>query len=95
MTNINSIVSEFARLTEEEKQLKRRIDELKSIIFDQSGKSNSFETDDYTIIIKQTESTRLDTKSLYADFPDIKSAYGKTSISKSIVVAKRDDTKTA
>ena len=95
MFNINSIVSEFVALTEMEKQTKKRIDELKAIIFDHAGDSDSFTTEGYTIVIKQTESIRLDTKALYKDFPDIKNTYGKTSISKSIVAAKRDDTKTA
>ena len=95
MFNIDTIVSEFVALTEMERQTKKRIDELRTIIFDHAGDSDSFTTSDYTIIIKQTESIRLDTKELYKDFPDIKKTYGKTSISKSIVAAKRDDTKTA
>lgn len=95
MININSIVSEFIALTETEKQTKKRIDELKAIIFDHAGGSDSFATDDYTIIIKQSESFRLDTKALYSDFPDIKNTYGKITISKSIIPARRDDTKTA
>ena len=95
MFNINNIVSEFVALTEMEKQTKKRIDELKTLIIDHAGDSDSFTTDNYTIVIKQTESIRLYTKALYKDFPDIKNTYGKTSISKSVITAKRDDTKTA
>lgn len=95
MFNIDNIVSEFVALTEMERQTKKRIEELKTIILENACDSDSFTTSDYTIVIKQTESIRLDTKALYKDFPDIKNTYGKTSISKSIVTAKRDNTKTA
>ena len=93
--NINSIISELIETGETVKTLEKRAKELKEQIFTFAGNSDSFETDLYTVIIKATESIRLDTKALYNDFPDIKQTYGKTIVSRSIIPAAKQEQKTA
>lgn len=93
--DINTIISELIIATESARQIEKRLKELKEQIFAFAGNSTAFETDAFSVIIKQTESFRLDTKALYADFPDIKETYGKTSIARSIIPVAKTNTKTA
>ena len=83
--DINSIISELIIATEEEKAAAARIKAYKAMILDYAKDRDFFDTADYNVLIKSTESFRLDTKSLYTDFPDIKETYGKTVVSRSVV----------
>lgn len=86
---INEIVSAYIKAKEAEKEAKKTADLMKNLILEKAGNNSLLETDVYTIIIKITESIRLDTKSLYRDFPDIKKDYGSTSTSCTISVAEK------
>ena len=56
----------------------------KDFILATCGDVDEFTTDLYRVYVKRTQSTRLDTKALYKDFPDIKETYGKTTVSRSL-----------
>lgn len=93
----NEIIAAYIAATEAEKAAKKQAETLKAAILEFMGPALALETDLYSIIIKETETTRLDTKALYKDFPDIKNDYGKTSLSRSVTIATRSaaTTKTA
>lgn len=93
----NDIIAAYLAATEAEKAAKKQVEAMKNLILEFMGSAAALETDLYSVIIKETETTRLDTKSLYKDFPDIKKDYGKTSISRSVTIAARSaaTTKTA
>lgn len=93
----NEIIAAYIAATEAEKRAKKQAEEMKNLIIEFMGPAATIETDLYSVIIKETETTRLDTKSLYKDFPDIKKDYGKTSVSRSVTIAARSAaaTKTA
>ena len=82
--DINTIISEYIKAKEQETAAKKRIAALKSIIMDHAKNADNFSTDIYTVVIKTTTSSRLDTAALYRDFPDIKSVYEKSTTSKTI-----------
>lgn len=87
--DINTIVSEYIRATAAETAAKKRVAELKTALIDYARGAASFDTSDYTVIIKTTTSCRLDTKALYKDFPDIKDVYNRPTTSTSIITAAR------
>lgn len=82
--DINTIIAAYIESKEQEKQAKKRADAMKALIIDYAKSADNFKTDVYTVIIKTTTSTRLDTTALYKDFPDIKNTYGKTTTSQTI-----------
>ena len=82
--DINTIITSYLQEKEQEKQAKKRADAMKALIIDYAKSADNFTTDIYTVVIKTTTSTRLDTTSLYKDFPDIKNTYGKTTTSQTI-----------
>lgn len=82
--DINSIISEMLRAKEEEAAAKKRADTMKKLLLAHVGDAELYQTDVYTVFVKTTASTRLDTAALYADFPDIKETYGKTTVSKTV-----------
>lgn len=85
----NEIIAAYIAATEAEKAAKKQAEAMKNLILEFMGSAAALETDLYSVIIKETETTRLDTKSLYKDFPDIKKDYGKTSVSRSVTIAAR------
>lgn len=85
----NEIIAAYIAATEAEKAAKKQAETMRALILDLLGDAASLETDLYTVAVKATESLRLDTKALYHDFPDIKRDYGKTTVSRSVVVAAR------
>ena len=89
--NINDIISELIIAKEEEKAAAARVKAYTAMVLEHAKENDYFETQDYSVFIKKTESFRLDTKALYADFPDIKETYGKTTISRSIIPAVRNN----
>jgi len=82
--SINDIIAAYNAAKEQEKQAKKRAEEMKDLILAHAGGADNFTTDIYTVVIKTTTSSRLDTTALYKDFPDIKETYGRTTESKSI-----------
>lgn len=85
----NEIIAAYIAATEAEKAAKKQAETLKAAILEFMGSAPALETDLYSVIVKETETVRLDTKALYKDFPDIKNDYGKTSVSRSVTVAAR------
>lgn len=93
----NEIIAAYIAAVDAEKAAKKQADAMKALLLDAMAGAAALETDLYSVIVKETESVRLDTKALYHDFPDIKKDYGKTTISRSVTVAARSAaaTKTA
>lgn len=81
---INEIIAAYNAAKAEETAAKKRAENMKKLILEYAGIADNFTTDTYTVVIKTTVSTRLDTAALYKDFPDIKESYGKTTESKSV-----------
>lgn len=82
--NMNDIITSYLQAKQAEADAKKRAAAMKEIILQHAGDADNFTTDVYTVIIKTTTSSRLDTTALYKDFPDIKETYGKTSTSKTV-----------
>jgi len=89
--SINDIIAAYNAAKEQEKQAKKRAEEMKDLILSHAGNADNFTTDIYTVVIKTTTSSRLDTTALYKDFPDIKETYGRTTESKSITAVATAD----
>lgn len=90
----NEIIAAYIAASETKKTIEKQLEELKATIIDFMGNSATFETDKYSVILKTTETIRLDTKALYKDFPDIKKDYGKLSVSRSVVAVPRSAAET-
>lgn len=82
--DINTIIAEYLKAKQEEAAAKKRGSALKELILNHAKGADNFTTDVYTVIIKTSSSTRLDTAALYKDFPDIKETYGKVTTSKTV-----------
>lgn len=82
--NINDIITSYLQAKQAETDAKKRAAAMKELILQHAGDADNFSTDVYTVIIKTTTSSRLDTAALYKDFPDIKNTYGKTTTSKTV-----------
>ena len=82
--NINEIIANYNAAKEAEREAKKRAETMKALILEHARGAEMFTTDVYTVVIKTSSSTRLDTAALYKDFPDIKETYGKTTTSKSV-----------
>ena len=82
--DINTIIANYLNAKQEEAAAKKRAAAMKELILKHAGSTDNFTTDVYTVVIKETTSTRLDTVTLYKDFPDIKNTYGKTTTSKTV-----------
>ena len=82
--NINDIITSYLQAKQAETDAKKRAAAMKELILQHAGDADNFTTDVYTVIIKTTTSSRLDTATLYKDFPDIKNTYGKTTTSKTV-----------
>lgn len=82
--DINTIITNYLQAKQAEADAKKRAAAMKELILQHAGPADNFTTDVYTVIIKTTASTRLDTSALYKDFPDIKDTYGKTTTSKTV-----------
>jgi len=91
--NIDEIIREYIEANNAAKKAAKRAGALKDIILQHAGNDAYFETDVYSVTIKDTVSERLDTASLYRDFPDIKKDYGRQSVSRSVIPAARKQEK--
>lgn len=92
--NIDEIIISYLQDTEIAKQAKKRADAAKELIKQYAAGNDTFSTDIFSVIVKSTDSVRLDTKKLYQDFgeKEMKSAYGTVSTSVSLVIAEKADT---
>ena len=82
--DINTIITNYLQAKQAEADAKKRAAAMKELILQHAGGADNFTTDVYTVIVKTTTSSRLDTAALYKDFPDIKDTYGKTTTSKTV-----------
>ena len=82
--NINDIITSYLQAKQAEADAKKRAAAMKELILQHAGDADNFTTDVYTVIVKTTTSSRLDTAALYKEFPDIKDTYGKTTTSKTV-----------
>jgi hypothetical protein len=82
--NINDVITSYLQAKQAEADAKKRAAAMKELILQRAGDADNFTTDVYTVIVKTTTSSRLDTAALYKDFPDIKDTYGKTTTSKTV-----------
>lgn len=81
MTNINEIMAQLAQYNRMKDETEAIIDGLKDQLKDYM-KANNLETltgDEHKAIYKAVESTRLDTKALKAELPEIATRYTVTS----------------
>ena len=78
--NLNEIIATYTAAKAAESAAKKQADAMKKLILSAAGENaDAIRTDIYTVLIKKTESVRLNTEALYHDFPDIKAEYGKLS----------------
>lgn len=82
--NINDIITSYLQAKQAEADAKKRAAAMKELILQHAGDADNFTTDVYTVIVKTTTSSRLDTAALYKDFPDIKSVYEKQTTSTTV-----------
>ena len=87
--SINETIAAYLAAKDAESAAKKRAAELKEIILAHAGSADNFQTDVFTVVIKTSETVRLDTAKLYKDFPDIKTEYGKITPSKTITAARK------
>lgn len=89
---INETIAAYIEAKEAEAKAKKTADAMKALIMQYAGNNDVFETTDYIVSIKTTVSSRLDTKALYKDFPDIKDVYNRPTESKSIIPTAKPET---
>ena len=58
---INEIINNYLQAKQAETDAKKRAAAMKDLILQHAGAADNFTTDVYTVIIKTTSSTRLDT----------------------------------
>lgn len=93
---INEMIKEYASAKQIEKEAKKQAEKMKDMILAYASGANNFETDIYSVIIKNNIRCGIDTETLYKDFPDLKDVYGKTTEYKTITIAeKKMEKKTA
>lgn len=85
----NEILAAFIVAQETRKAAEKQEKALKAMILEFMHDSELLETDLYSVVVKKTEKSTLDTAALYKDFPDIKKDYGKTIVSRSVDVVAR------
>ena len=90
--NINGILKEYLDAKEQENAAKKRAEKARDLILEHT-KGKSFVTDEYTVLIENRPSVRLDGKKLEKDFPGIKdpAQYGIVSYSTYITITAAED----
>ena len=91
---IKEAIETYNREKTIESEAKKKAEAAKKFILSFMGDNENIVTDAYTVTLKKTSSFRLDTEALYKDFPDIKETYGKTTVSKSLIVQETGNEKT-
>ena len=87
--SINEIISAYMQAKQEKTDAEKREKLYKALIIENAAGREFIDTEEYNVILKTTESIRLDTTALYKDFPDIKKDYGKLSASVTIVTTEK------
>lgn len=90
--DINTIITNYLQAKQAETEAKKRAEAMKALILEHAKEADNFTTDVYTVVIKTSSSVRLDTATLYKDFPDIKNTYGKITTSKTVNAVVTADT---
>ena len=95
--DINEKITLYMQEKEKENAAKKAADALKESIIAAMGDNKTLVTDAYSVILKETKSTRLDSKKLYAEFGEkqVKELYGKETISRSLDIAARENAEKA
>lgn len=93
MFNLDGMLAEYIDVKAAAAAAAKREKELKALLLEYAAGRTFFETDSYAVTIKTTTSERLDTATLYKDFPDIKKTYGRPSTSYAILPAVRQQEK--
>ena len=91
---IKEAIETYNREKAIESEAKKKAEAAKKFILSFMGDNENIVTDAYMVTLKKTASFRLDTESLYKDFPDIKETYGKTTVSKSLIIQATENEKT-
>jgi len=89
--NINDIVSEFMQARAEEAAAKKRKEKAAALIIEHARGAEFFQTDMYNVVIDTRTRTGIDTERVYADFPEFRDVYGKTSTYNVITPKARTD----
>lgn len=89
--DINTIIFEYLKAKEEKAAAEKREKAFKALLIDHAKGRDNFTTDIFTVIVKTTMSSRLDTAALYKDFPDIKSVYEKQTTSTTVTAVYTDN----
>lgn len=80
----NEIIAAYIAAKQAEADAKKRAESMKALLIEHAAGRELFTTDTYTVFVKKTTSSRLDTKALYKDFPDIKQVYEKVTTSTTV-----------
>lgn len=78
---------------EEKKAAEKRAKAAREYILQVAGDAETLSAGGLQAIIKRTPRDVIDTKRLYADFPDIKEVYGKTTVSRSVQIVRAEPEK--
>lgn len=81
---INEIIAAYIAAKQQESNAKKQAESMKALLIEHAAGRELFTTDLYTVFVKTTTSSRLDTIALYRDFPDIKDVYRKETTSTTI-----------
>ena len=94
--SINEMVAAYMEETENEKRAKKAAAALKESIMAYMAGNKSLVTDEFSVILKETKSRRLDNEKLYAEFgkKETLELFGKDSVSVSIIVSELANTET-
>lgn len=74
--DINSIIARFEAARAAKSAAEKEEKALRALILQYAAGRHAFETDGFTVIVKTSSRTTLDTASLYKDFPDVRDVYG-------------------
>lgn len=94
--SINEMLAAYMEETENEKRAKKAATALKEEIISYMHGEKSIVTDEFSVILKETKSRRLDNEKLYAEFgkKETLELFGKDSVSVSIIVSELVNTET-
>lgn len=94
--SINEMLAAYMEETENEKRAKKAAAALKEGILAYMQENKSLVTDEFSVIVKETKSRRLDNEKLYAEFgkKETLELFGKDSVSVSIIITELVNTET-
>jgi len=91
MENINEVVREYMQVHAEKTAAEKREKYLKAVIEGFAAGRKFFETTEYNVILSARSRESIDTKRVYADFPEFKDVYGTTTTYNVITAAEKTD----